>query len=162
MEAGASTDLGWTLVFDRSKGTVMETGSHFGRAWWPSWGARDLILFVSLGAFTLGFPWSPTRDQNPDNTQANRPGNTPTAARADQQGQSTLDRELARKIRRAVVADKALSTYAHNVKIIARNGTVTLKGPVRSEEEKTAIIAKATEIAGANNVKDEMTVQPHS
>jgi osmotically-inducible protein OsmY len=58
-----------------------------------------------------------------------------------------------------VVTDKSLSTYAHNVKIIAQNGVVTLKGPVRSEEERNAISAKATEIAGASNVKDEMSVK---
>ena len=56
--------------------------------------------------------------------------------------------------------DKNLSAYAHNVKIIARNGTVILKGPVRTDEEKTAIEAKAVEIAGAANVKDETTVKP--
>lgn len=44
--------------------------------------------------------------------------------------------------------DKALSTYAHNVKIISQNGTVTLKGPVRSEDEKQAIEAKTNEVAG--------------
>jgi hyperosmotically inducible protein len=137
----------------------MMTGSFFGKVSWPSWVARDLALFAVLGVFSLAPPWAQAPSQYPDNTQANRPGNTPTAARADQQGQSARDRELARKIRRAVVTDKSLSTYAHNVKIIAQNGVVTLKGPVRSEEERNAISAKATEIAGASNVKDEMSVK---
>ncbi len=136
--------------------------SSFAKVSWPSWVARDIALFAVLGAFSLAAPWSPIREQNPDNTQANRPGDTPTAARADQQGQSAQDRELARKIRRAVVKDKSLSTYAHNVKIIAQNGVVTLKGPVRSEEERSTINAKAAEIAGANSMKDEMTVRPKS
>ena len=64
-----------------------------------------------------------------------------------------------RKVRRAVVADKSLSTYAHNVKIIAQNGKVTLKGPVRSEEEKKAVEAKATEVAGDGNVTSELTIK---
>jgi len=55
--------------------------------------------------------------------------------------------------------DKNLSTYAHNVKIITRDGTVTLKGPVRTNDEKSAIEAKAVEIAGAANVKSEITVK---
>jgi len=67
--------------------------------------------------------------------------------------------DLAKKIRKSIVDDKNLSTYAHNVKIIARGGTVVLKGPVRSEEEKTAIEAKTVEIAGAANVKNELTVK---
>ncbi len=124
--------------------------------------ARDLALCAALAAFSAGSLFSGTHQQNPDNTEANRPGNTPTAARADQQGQSAQDRELARKIRRAVVTDKSLSAYAHNVKIIAQNGTVTLKVPVRSEEEKRTITEKATQIAGANNVKGEMSVRPKS
>jgi hyperosmotically inducible periplasmic protein len=60
-----------------------------------------------------------------------------------------------------VVQDKSLSTYAHNVKIISQNGMVTLKGPVRSDQEKTAIEAKAEEIAGKNNnVTSELEVKP--
>ena len=56
--------------------------------------------------------------------------------------------------------DKSLSTYAHNVKIITQNGMVTLKGPVRSDEEQRVIEAKAREIAGENNVISELDVKP--
>jgi osmotically-inducible protein OsmY len=56
--------------------------------------------------------------------------------------------------------DKSLSTYAHNIKVITRDGKVTLKGPVRSEDEKNEIAAKAASIAGADNVTNEMTVAP--
>ena len=58
--------------------------------------------------------------------------------------------------------DKSLSTYAHNVKIITQNGQVTLKGPVRSEDEKRAIEAKATEVAGENKVTSELNIKPQS
>ena len=61
-----------------------------------------------------------------------------------------------------MVADKSLSTYAHNVKIVAQDGQVTLKGPVRTEAEKTSIAAKATEIAGADKVTNEITVTPET
>jgi osmotically-inducible protein OsmY len=66
---------------------------------------------------------------------------------------------LTRKIRQSLTQDKSLSTYAHNVKIITRNGVVELKGPVRSQSEKDAVEAKATEIAGASKVKNELTVK---
>ena len=60
---------------------------------------------------------------------------------------------------RAIVQDKSLSTYAHNVKIVAQGGTVTLKGPVKSEEEKTAIEQKAAELAGGpTKVMNELEV----
>ena len=86
-------------------------------------------------------------------------GNTPPTA--DQQKNNASDRMMTQKIRKAVMADKSLSTYAHNVKIITQNGMVTLKGPVRSDEEKHAIEAKAIEIAGnASMVDDQLSVQP--
>ena len=66
------------------------------------------------------------------------------------------------KIRKAVMDDKSLSTYAHNVKIIAQDGKVTLKGPVRSEEEKQTIEKLATDVAGAGNVTDQITIKPSS
>jgi len=77
---------------------------------------------------------------------------------ADQQKANKSDRELTQNIRKAVVADKSLSMDAHNVKIISRNGTVTLRGKVKSEDEKKAIEDKATQAAGAGNVTDELTV----
>jgi hyperosmotically inducible protein len=58
------------------------------------------------------------------------------------------------------MADQSLSSYAHNVKVITTNGSVTLKGPVRSDEEKSAIEAKAAEVAGAGNVTSELTIAP--
>lgn len=63
-------------------------------------------------------------------------------------------------IRKSVVDDKSLSTYAHNVKIIAQNGKVTLKGVCRSDDERRAVRTKAEEVAGAGNVRDNLTVRP--
>jgi hyperosmotically inducible protein len=58
-----------------------------------------------------------------------------------------------------VIADKSLSTYAHNIKIIAQNGMVTLKGPVKSEQEKQAIETKAAEVAGgADKINSQIEV----
>jgi len=85
-----------------------------------------------------------------DNTKVNQRDQNTNEPTADQQQNNRSDRDLTQQIRKAIVNDKSLSTYAHNVKIITQNGQVTLKGPVRSEEEKRAVEAKATEIAGAN------------
>src|SRR3982074_1262777 len=84
----------------------------------------------------------------PDNTKVNKKDRGEGAATADQK-MNASDRELAQKVRKAITSDKTLSTYAHNVKVIAHDGMVTLKGPVRSAEEKSAIEAKAVEVAGA-------------
>ncbi len=94
--------------------------------------------------------------QQPDNTKMNK-GEHPTA---DQAKNTASDRDIMQSIRKAIMADSSLSSYAHNVKVISKNGKVTLKGPVRSEEEKKLVESKATEVAGAGNVTDEMTVKP--
>jgi hyperosmotically inducible protein len=115
------------------------------------------FVYTGMMACSLAFT-SQVFAQQPDNTKANK---NDTATTADQQKNNVSDRELTQKVRKAVMADKTLSTYAHNVKIISQNGTVTLKGPVRSEDEKKAIMAKAVEVAGgADKVTDEITVKP--
>jgi hyperosmotically inducible periplasmic protein len=84
---------------------------------------------------------------------------TKDTVNADQAKNGQTDRTLMRSIRRAVVKDKALSTSAHNVKIVAMNGKVTLRGVVDSENEKQAVEAHATKLAGAGNVTNELTVK---
>jgi osmotically-inducible protein OsmY len=84
---------------------------------------------------------------------------TQQAPTADQAKNDKADRELARKIRRDVVKDKSLSTYGHNVKIIAENGKVTLRGPIHSEDERKAILTVAQKYAGDGNVVDELTIK---
>ena len=94
----------------------------------------------------------------PDNTKVNTRDRAPGAVTADQQKETPTDRDLTKRIRQAVVGDKSLSTYAHNVKIVARDGQVTLKGPVNTEAEKQSIEKKAIAVAGANRVTNEITV----
>jgi hyperosmotically inducible periplasmic protein len=82
---------------------------------------------------------------SPDNSAINqKQSNT-----ADQQSEASSDRMLTKKIRQAIIADKSLSVYGHNVKIITKGGSVTLKGPVHSEEEKQSIASKAASIVGS-------------
>ena len=95
-----------------------------------------------------------------DNTKTNQRDKNKAEPTADQQKENQSDRELTQQIRRAIVQDKSLSTYAHNVKIISEGGMVTLNGPVRSEEEKTAVEAKASEIAGKDKVTSQLEVKP--
>src|SRR6266478_7846231 len=85
----------------------------------------------------------------PDNTKVNKQDRKAGEPTADQQKMNKEDRELSANIRKSIMADKSLSTYAHNVKIISQNGVVTLKGPVHSDDEKKAVMAKAVDIAGS-------------
>ena len=95
----------------------------------------------------------------PDNTKMNKPAKN-GALTADSQKMDKADRDLTKNIRHAVIADKTLSTYAHNVKIISRDGMVTLKGPVRSDEEKAAVEKAATGVAGEGKVTNQLMVAP--
>jgi len=116
-----------------------------------------LLLCMS---WTAPAPAQTTDPAQPDNTKTNKRDRSPGAVTADQQKMNGSDRELSKKIRQAIIADKSLSTYAHNVKIISQDGIVTLKGPVRSDAEKTTIEAKAAEVAGgADKVKSEIAVK---
>jgi hyperosmotically inducible protein len=97
----------------------------------------------------------------PDNTKSNKGDADKGAVTADQQKMNASDRTLTQKIRQAIIADKTLSTYGHNVKIVSQNGKVTLRGPVRSTDEKQTIAAKVVEIAGgADKVDNQLTVAP--
>jgi osmotically-inducible protein OsmY len=112
-------------------------------------------LLAGSAIFIGAIAQEPAASPQADNTKANKNAE-PTA---DQAKNNSSDRETMRKIRKALMDDKSLSTYGHNVKIIAQGGHVTLKGPVHSDEEKTAIESKATEIAGTGNVTNELTVK---
>ena len=98
--------------------------------------------------------------QRADNTGINKSDTSPNKITAGQQGETKEDRQITQKIRQAVVDDKSLSTYAHNVKIITVDGVVTLKGPVRTGDEKRTIEEKAGRIAGKDNVKSEIRIAP--
>jgi osmotically-inducible protein OsmY len=122
---------------------------------------KTLFLTILLGA-ALGSAQaqSPDAATKPDNTKVNKRDRNAGEATADQQKMNDSDRELTRKIRRSIMDDKSLSTYAHNVKVISQNGSVTLKGPVRTEEEKSALEAKAVAIAGSGKIVNELSVVP--
>ena len=117
------------------------------------------VIVVWSGFLIAQDPMSDKTSTAPDNSKQNQQDRDPKAPTADQQTNNRSDLQITKQIRQALVKDKALSTYAHNVKIITEGGTVTLRGPVRTDEEKRAIEAKATEIAG-KEVKSELTVAP--
>jgi osmotically-inducible protein OsmY len=91
----------------------------------------------------------------PDNSKQNKNQQDT----ADNQTNAKSDRLITAQIRKAIVGDKSLSTYAHNVKIITVNGAVTLKGPVSSEAEKQKVVADATSVVASDKLTDQLTVK---
>jgi hyperosmotically inducible periplasmic protein len=93
-----------------------------------------------------------------DDTGRNVRDRDENAKTADQQSNSKEDLEITRKIRRAIVEDKSLSTSAHNVKIVTVDRVVTLRGPVLSAKEKASVAAKAEKVAGVSKVENQLEV----
>jgi hyperosmotically inducible protein len=117
---------------------------------------RSMLLIIPLAAtVSVAAPF-----QDNDKTQNDKTSMSDKGATAAEQTENRSDKETTRDIRRAIVKDDSLSTMAHNVKVVTKNGMVTLRGPVRSEEEKKAVEAKAVEVAGASKVTNDLTVSP--
>lgn len=95
-----------------------------------------------------------------DNTAVNardRSGDTPTSS---SQSNDANDVKLAAAVRRALTKDSSLSTLAHNVKLMASGGSVTLRGPVKSEDEKSRVESIARSVAGVSQVTNELEIKP--
>lgn len=127
-------------------------------------GSRSFLLvgLLLLGCGTLVVAQDSGSAPASDNTKMNQRDRNPNEPTADQQQNNRSDRDITQQVRKAIEADKTFSSYAHNVKVITENGQVTLKGPVRSEDEKRAVEAKAAAIAGDGKVSSELTVKPKS
>ena len=75
------------------------------------------------------------------------------------QGGSAADRELTATIRKSIVDDDSLSTNAQNVKIVTVDGVVTLRGPVKSADEKAMVASKAQAAKGVKRVDNQLEVE---
>lgn len=120
-----------------------------------------LLSFALAAAVAVNVPLTTFADSDEgykaDNTKMNKVEKERKTAQS--QKTTAADRKISAHVRRTIVKDKSLSTYAHNVKVITHNGMVTLKGPVRSEEEKQTVEKLARQAAG-DNVTNELTVVP--
>ena len=119
---------------------------------------RSTAIVSAIALSTAGVAFA--QPPKPDNTKVNTRDRDKGEVTADQQKNNVSDRQATQQIRQALMRDKSLSTYAHNVKIVAVGGTVTLKGPVRSDAEKQTVEAKAVEVVGAGHVVNEISVAP--
>ena len=126
-------------------------------------GLKRLYLILGSLAFCASLMAIPilsaqgAQQTAPDNTKKNKEEQAPTAG---QQKNNSSDLATTQQIRKMVNQDKSLSTYAHNIKIITQDGKVTLRGPVRSEEEKSNLQAKAVGVAGEGNVTNQLEIAP--
>jgi len=93
-----------------------------------------------------------------DNTGRNVRDRSDATKTPTDQSENDADRAITQALRQNIVADSSLSANAKNVKIITVDGTVTLRGPVKSEKEKAYIVAQAQQIAGVKRVDDQLEI----
>jgi hyperosmotically inducible protein len=116
--------------------------------------SRATIVSLAIAAFSIA-----QAQTAPDNSTQNNDVSNKSAT-SDMQKNDKDDLALTKQIRASVMADKSLSTYAHNVKIIAADGNVTLNGVVHSQTEKDSIQAKAQAVVQNGNVVNNLKVAP--
>lgn len=117
--------------------------------------SRTTLAACAAIALTCSYGHLSAYSQEPDNSGQNKA----QSQTADDQTNATSDRLLTASVRKAIVGDKELSTYGHNVKIITHAGHVTLKGPVKSEDEKKQVLTDAANVLSAENISNELTVK---
>lgn len=125
---------------------------------------RFVWIIAIVFALTSGWAVAAEKDDHasgaaPDNSQINKRDRDTSAMTPEKQSSDPKDVETTQKIRKEITKDDSLSTLAKNVKIITQGGKVTLRGPVNSPDEKTAIAKKAEQIAGAGKVENELEVK---
>ena len=119
---------------------------------------KALTVMVTVWTFAALASATHAEEYPPDNSGKNVRDRNPAAVTASDQSNSKADLAITREIRKAVIADKSLSTNAHNVKIITGSGIVTLRGPVSSADEKASIGAKAQRVPGVTRVNNELEI----
>ena len=123
-----------------------------------------LILFAASLAFgcskdrTESNRVSQSTAVEPDNSGRNVRDRNDAIQTAGDQSESEADRTITQSLRKAITDDDSLSTNGKNVKVVTIDGTVTLRGPVKSEKEKADIGAKAKQIAGVKKVDNQLEI----
>lgn len=114
-------------------------------------------LMIPLTLGSVAAQSSPANSAADNSVQNERDRNHATLTPMDQSNKPE-DIDISKRIRRALVKDDSLSTEAKNIKIITVDGAVTLRGPVKTDQEKATVVATATQLAGSSPVRDELEV----
>jgi len=120
---------------------------------------RTLLALACLSTFSLAALAADNEKAEPDNTATNerdRSGETKTSG---DQSNSSADLKITQEIRRALMKDSGLSMTAKNIKVITVNGQVTLRGPVKTAQEKTKIDQLAKSATPGATIDNQLEVK---
>jgi osmotically-inducible protein OsmY len=118
-----------------------------------------LLLLTALALCGCDRTHTTSPPTSPDNTGVNVRDRDGEAKTPIDQNENRTDIDITAEIRRRVV-DTKMSIDAQNVKIITQDGKVTLRGPVKSADEKKQIEEMAHAVAGADKVDSQLEVAP--
>ena len=125
--------------------------------------ARIAVAVCIATSTTLAFAQdpaaAPVKGTQADNTAVNQRDRASDAMTPMDQPNNIHDIKLASAVRKAIVDDKSLSTTAHNVKLIAVSGVVTLRGPVTSDSEKAEVTRVVAAVSGVTHVNDQLDIK---
>lgn len=124
-----------------------------------------VVLFAALPLATLSWGQDAPRSSSSsghaaDNTGINARDRSDASATSSSQSNSDSDVKLAAAVRRSLTKDSSLSVSGHNVKVMARNGAVTLRGPVKDDDERARIEARVRSVEGVSDVTNELEIKP--
>jgi hyperosmotically inducible periplasmic protein len=94
-----------------------------------------------------------------ENTEINARDKGNTTLTPEDQKETESDIKITADIRQAIIKNKSLSVDAQNVKIITRNGVVTLRGPVESKKESKKIKKIAKHTPGVLKVDNQLEIK---
>ena len=120
---------------------------------------RTFLALACLSVVGLAALAADNEKAKPDNTTINerdRSGDTKTSG---DQSNSSADLKTTQAIRQALMKDGELSTSAKNIKVITANGHVTLRGPVKTVQEKAKIDQLAKSAAGGAQIDNQIDVK---
>jgi len=146
-----------TLQLDASKETL-SSAPHFKSNQWPDLGQPGYADGV-YRAYRVEPYFTTNAVRAPDNAARNIRDRGNLTLTPFDQGNSTADRDTTALIRKGILTGKGMSMNARNVKIITVDGRVTLRGPVKTAEEKRRIGEIADGIAQSENVDNQLEVK---
>jgi hyperosmotically inducible periplasmic protein len=120
---------------------------------------RTLLAIACLSALSLAALAADDEKSKPDNTKTNERDRSGEIKTSGDQSNSSSDLKVTQAIRQALMKDGELSTTAKNIKIITANGQVTLRGPVKTAQEKAKVDQIARSAAGGAQIDDQLDVK---
>ena len=127
---------------------------------------KDIFAVIIAGSLALTASICPAEDDkaassapDADNTALNERDRSSDTLTSGDQANTSEEIKVTAAIRRAIVSDDSLTATAANVKIITADGTVTLRGPVKTEAERIKIARIAEREAGSMKVDNQLEVE---